>query len=196
MMKRIVVLLLAALLTAGCVFRLQKPENAPVVVVDSDPTEAPATEAPAAASVDAPDEAQAIHFRFSTKDLDGNGVDESIFTGYDLIMINFWAYWCGPCIGELPELERIHEAYPNVLLLGVMVDLSDPAASRAAIEDAGVTYPILDLSDDDLLTLANASPYIPMTFFLAPDGTVLSTEPYIGSRDYASWAAIVEQYLP
>lgn len=199
-MKRMLVLLLAALLLTGCVFRIQRPEDAPVVV-DSAPTAAPATEAPVTAApaaevTAAPDEALAVNFRFSTRDLDGNDVDESIFSGYDLVMINFWAYWCGPCIGELPELERIHETYPNVLLLGVMVDLDDPAASRAAIEGAGVTYPILDLTDGDLMMLASASPYIPMTFFLSPDGAVLSDEPYIGSRDYASWAAIVEQYLP
>lgn len=45
---------------------------------------------------------------FETTDLDGNPVkSEELFAGHKVTMINNWATWCGPCCGELPELEKL-----------------------------------------------------------------------------------------
>ena len=88
-------------------------------------------------------------FSFTTTDLYGNPADDSLFDQYDLIMLNFWAYWCQPCIREIPELEQLHQAFPNVLLLGVIVDDSDMDATLDILENAGVTYPVLSKVQDN-----------------------------------------------
>ena len=41
---------------------------------------------------------------FSTTDLEGNAVDQSMLADYDLTMVNVWATYCGPCISEMPDL--------------------------------------------------------------------------------------------
>ncbi len=169
-MRKIWILLLAALLL-GC-------------------TKTPAATEPEAAQEP---ETAAAAFRFSTTDLDGNPVDESVFQGYDLVMINFWAYWCGPCVAEMPELEQLHQAYPNVLLLGVIIDETDMDETRSLIAQTGVTYPVL-YAKGDLAQLAQDMQYVPTTYFLSPDGTILG-EPAVGSNDLSGWTEIVEGYL-
>ncbi len=75
---------------------------------------------------------------FATYTLTGEVFDSSIFRNYDLVMINLWAEWCGPCMRELPDLEQIHQEYPNVLLLGAYCD-DDNAAALQAAQQNGVT---------------------------------------------------------
>lgn len=137
--------------------------------------------------------AQQKLFSFRTTDLDGNPVDESVFEDYDLVMLNFWAYWCQPCVMEIPELEKLHQEYPNVLLLGVIVDDSDMDQTNTILENAGVTYPVL-YPEGDLATLAEKCQYIPTTFFLKPNGMLIG-EPVIGSNDYDGWKKTVEGLL-
>ncbi len=132
-------------------------------------------------------------FSFRTTDLDGNPVDESIFEEYDLIMLNFWAYWCSPCVQEMPELEKLHRDYPNVLLLGVIVDDSDMEKTLSIMKDTGITYLVL-YPDGDLAKLAAKCQYIPTTFFLRPNGMLIG-EPVIGSNDYNGWKKKVEGLL-
>ncbi len=185
-MKRILIGLLTVLLLLGCALKTpdeQATATEPVI----EATPAAATDEPGTESV------REKQFHFSTTDLDGNAVDESIFDGYDLVMLNFWAYWCGPCVREMPELEQLHQAYPNVLLLGVIVDESDMDETRAIIKNAGVTYPVL-YPEGDLAKLAQNCQYIPTTFFLKPNGMLID-QPTVGSNDLAGWTRMVEGYL-
>ena len=133
------------------------------------------------------------NFPFSTTDLDGNPFDQDCFQDYDLIMLNFFTYWCGPCIGEFPELEQIHQNYPNVLLLGITIDNDDMSQVRAAVDSGGITYPVL-LPAGGLLYLGNQCQYIPTTYFLSPEGEILG-DPIVGSNDYNGWSQVIESYL-
>ena len=58
---------------------------------------------------------------FSTIDRDGNSYDESVFSGNELTLINFWEPWCGPCVGEIPDLQELYEEYKDdgLLIIGV-----------------------------------------------------------------------------
>lgn len=130
---------------------------------------------------------------FSTVDLDGNPVDSEQFSEYDLILMNFWAYWCGPCVAEMPDLEKLHREYENVLFLGVSVDNLVPEETQLAVEQTGVTYPIL-LPDETLSQIADAQPYIPFTHFYRPDGTQIGTA-VIGAKSYDDWKRLIDLYL-
>lgn len=62
----------------------------------------------------------------------------------EVVLINFWATWCGPCRQEMPALNKIHEQYRRAgfTLLGVNID-DDPAAARDMARKLGVGFPVL-----------------------------------------------------
>jgi peroxiredoxin len=61
-----------------------------------------------------------------------------------VIMVNFWATWCGPCRQEMPALNALYEKYRHAgfVLLGVNVD-AEPANAARMVDRLKVTYPIL-----------------------------------------------------
>ena len=130
---------------------------------------------------------------FSGTTLDGDPIDQTIFESYDLIIVNCWAEWCGPCVGELPELERIHQEYPNVLILGVLSGTDSVRNAKDTLKSAGVTYPTLEASGK-LAALSRRSQYIPATYFFDNEGHEIGS-PIIGSQDYEGWKATVEEFL-
>ncbi|WP_111641636.1 TlpA family protein disulfide reductase [Marinimicrobium alkaliphilum] len=61
-----------------------------------------------------------------------------------VVMINFWASWCPPCLQEMPLLDEIYQRYQpaGFNLLGINVE-QDTAAAEALLEELGVSFPIL-----------------------------------------------------
>src|SRR5512139_1896717 len=91
--------------------------------------------APAQAPVPAPD--------FSLAARDGGNVQLSSLRG-QVVMINFWATWCGPCRQEMPLLEQLHAKYEPLgfTLLGVNVE-PDSAEAEKWLKSVPVSFPIL-----------------------------------------------------
>lgn len=112
---------------------------------------------------------------FSTEDLDGNAVDESIFADYDITMVNTWATWCGPCVGEIPELEELHQQLPdNVNIISICMDAADEAeTAKKILSDGGVTFQTLvgnkGLEDAFLNHLTG----YPTTVFVDKEGNIV-----------------------
>ena len=131
---------------------------------------------------------------FAAQDAFGNTVSQENWANYDLIMLNFWATWCPPCIRELPELQLLHEAYGErgLLLLGVLTDGKTEDA-LPLIEQFGLSYSIFT-AEGDLKQFSRSVQAVPTSFFLSPSGEELMK--VVGSRDYKGWAEIVEDLLP
>lgn len=187
--KLFCLLLVLALLVSGCRSNAQKP----------DATAAPANDAsaaPAAETTAAPAETTAeaapeqTGFVFSTTDRDGNAWDQTAFADNRIVMVNFFEPWCGPCVSEMPELERLYQDYKDkgVLLLGVY-------ATEEGVEDVlaqtGVTYPILHYTEAfDVFQTG----YVPTTVFFSSTGEIVG-DTEIGAHSYDEWAAILDGLL-
>jgi len=80
---------------------------------------------------------------FTLKSRSGKNIKLSELRG-DVVMLNFWASWCGPCRQEMPLLEKIHKKYKRLgfTLLGVNVE-ENSAAAKNYLKDVKVTFPIL-----------------------------------------------------
>ncbi len=80
---------------------------------------------------------------FTLKSRSGKNIKLSELRG-DVVMINFWASWCGPCRQEMPLLEKIHKKYKRLgfTLLGVNVE-ENTSAAKNYLKDVRVTFPIL-----------------------------------------------------
>jgi len=80
---------------------------------------------------------------FALKSSSGENMRLSEFRG-DVVMINFWATWCGPCRQEMPLLDELYTRYERVgfNLLGVNID-DDSRRAMQMIEELGVNFPVL-----------------------------------------------------
>ena len=80
---------------------------------------------------------------FTLTDANGQPVTLSELRG-QVVMINFWASWCGPCREEMPLLEQIHQRYEPLgfTLLGINVE-QDSTDGKAFLKDRPVSFPVL-----------------------------------------------------
>lgn len=80
---------------------------------------------------------------FTLTDANGKAVTLSDLRG-QVVMINFWASWCGPCRQEMPLLEQIHQRYERLgfTLLGVNVE-ENSADGQAFLKERPVSFPVL-----------------------------------------------------
>ena len=76
------------------------------------------------------------------KDLDGKELTLQAYKG-KVVLLNFWATWCGPCRAEIPGLIQLQEAYKDRLqIIGMDVDDTDADRLRAFVKDKGINYPV------------------------------------------------------
>jgi cytochrome c biogenesis protein CcmG/thiol:disulfide interchange protein DsbE len=98
-------------------------------------------------------------------------LSEHLATDGRPVIINLWASWCGPCREEMPALDSVAAANPEVFLIGVAVD-DDPTAARDFAAEIGVSY-ALAIDEDDAVGSRYPSPGLPATFFVGEDGQVV-----------------------
>lgn len=74
-------------------------------------------------------------FSSSTVDLEGNPISLAEYRG-KVVLLDFWAVWCGPCLGEIPRIKRVYEKYHDngFEVIGVSMD-EDEAVLRAYIHE-------------------------------------------------------------
>ena len=109
---------------------------------------------------------------FTIKDLDGKDVSLTSFKG-KVILLNFWATWCGPCKAEIPGFVELQSAYKNdLVVVGYSVD-DKPAQARAFANEFKMNYPIL-LGDgrEDVQDAFGPIWGIPASFLISRDGRV------------------------
>ena len=80
------------------------------------------------------------------KDVNGKELSLEAYKG-KVVLLNFWATWCGPCRAEIPSLIRIQEAYKDRLqIIGMDVDDDDQEQLREFVKDQGINYPVATTS--------------------------------------------------
>jgi peroxiredoxin len=89
-----------------------------------------------------------------------------------VVMVNFWATWCGPCREEMPQLNRLYQKYKGAgfVLLGVNVD-DDTRKAADVAGKLGVTFPVLLDTDKTVSKLYDLST-MPSTVLIDRDGKV------------------------
>jgi cytochrome c biogenesis protein CcmG/thiol:disulfide interchange protein DsbE len=101
--------------------------------------------------------------------LRGEAVGGDSYRG-EVVVVNFWASWCGPCRREQPGLQSLHEGYGGrgVQFLGIDFK-DDPAAARTYLAEFGVTYPSV-ADPSGRLAHEFGVPYLPATILVDPSG--------------------------
>lgn len=111
---------------------------------------------------------------FTIKDMNGRDVKLSDFKG-KVILLNFWATWCGPCKVEIPGFVELYNGYKDkgFVVLGVSTDDSAEQLRKFS-RDMKITYPVLVGNDRSDITDDAYGPMwgIPVSFLIGKDGTI------------------------
>lgn len=110
---------------------------------------------------------------FDGKDLSGKPISADALKG-KVVLINFWATWCGPCRKEIPDLIALQEQFRDKLqVIGVSVDTpGSEEAVRAFTQQFKFNYPVM-MGDINMQRRFGGITGIPATFIINPDGRMV-----------------------
>ena len=133
-----------------------------------------------------PDDVQATGkpapLHFTLKDMNGADVKLASFKG-KVILVNFWATWCGPCKAEIPSLVELQHQYgDDLVILGVSVD--DPVEKmRPYAAQYKINYPLLvGEGRDDVQDAFGPLAGIPVSVIIGRDGRIAKKHSGIATK--------------
>jgi thiol-disulfide isomerase/thioredoxin len=139
---------------------------------------------PSGSKLSCPVDAKPANLDFTIKDHTGAEVSLSSFKG-KVLLINFWATWCGPCKVEIPHFVEFQERYgaEGLQLVGISVD--DTAEKMAPyVRDLKMNYPVLQgLSRDDVQDAYGPIVGIPVSVLISRDGKICARHTGLTSKD-------------
>jgi thiol-disulfide isomerase/thioredoxin len=125
-------------------------------------------------------------------------VDGQAFTPKTLagkvVVVNFWATWCKPCLKEIPDLSRVYARYKDrgLVLIGVMSDNPGNCELLNFRSDNDMSYPVVRGSFDIVEAFHEPSA-LPTTFVYNKRGKEVYS--HIGPLDESTLSRLVEKYL-
>ncbi|MCD2493439.1 TlpA family protein disulfide reductase [Lacrimispora sp. NSJ-141] len=179
---------------AGCGAKRAEPETAKE---ETRSTEEKGTEA-SESSEEETAEASPLFGSFTSETLDGEAVDQEIFSGADLTMVNIWGTFCGPCISEMPDLGEISEEYKDkgVQVIGIVSDVVE-AKDETALEivnTTGADYTHIVVSKDLYLGYLQEVQVVPTTVFVDKEGKQVGSAQY-GAKSKEKWEEAINELL-
>lgn len=131
---------------------------------------------------------------FKLQTTDGKTVQLKDLQG-QVVMINFWATWCGPCRKEMPALSQIYDDYKNAgfTLLGVNLD-QEASEALAYLQKAPVSFPVLLDSKGQVADLYGNTA-MPSSYFIDKQGRLAEVHQGYRPGDEEQYRTIIKQLL-
>jgi thiol-disulfide isomerase/thioredoxin len=153
-------------------------------------TPAAANNTPQAAATAQDLAAAAVVPDFTVTTLDGQTLHLSDLRG-QVVVVDYWATWCGPCRVAMPHLQKLHDNYKSqgVTVLALSVDQKGPAVVQPFIKQRGFTFPVAMANQKSASAFGDFTS-IPTTVIVRPDGRVHTT--LTGVYPYEEYVAAVQ----
>lgn len=131
-----------------------------------------------------PADAKPANLDFTMKDIEGKDVSLQSFKG-KVILLDFWATWCGPCKVEIPHFIEFQKKYGEKGFQVVGISVDDPVDKLAPyVKEMGMNYPVLQgLGHDDVQDAYGPILGIPVSVLISRDGKICSTHTGLTGKD-------------
>ena len=112
----------------------------------------------------------------------------------NVVLVNVWATWCGPCRLELPVVQRMYDRYSdrNFVVVAVNID-ADRKRIEPFMKRYNISLPIYYASPEDAGQMTALG--IPSTFLIGPDRTLLDNQVGYSPEVEGKWKQIIEKHL-
>ena len=132
---------------------------------------------------------------FALPDVHGETVALDAFDG-DVVVLDFWALYCRPCIVAMPDVQRLHEAFADEDVHVLSINLDEPGTDRSArvgrfARVRGLSFPML--LDNGTVGWAYGARRIPYVVVIGRDGTIAAV--HRGATDHRAVRRSVERAL-
>ena len=105
-------------------------------------------------------------------DINGAPVDRSQWAG-KVVLVNFWATWCGPCRDEMPDLVALQQHYRDELVIvGLSIDEGPIGEVRDFVKEFSVNYPVAVVGEPVVRAFGGVQ-VVPATFVVDPEGRIV-----------------------
>ena len=193
MKKKILILGMALMLAAGisACNASSKTSSSEATTTESKQADAKAEDSKQAES----DKEDKKFPEFTAKTVSGEDISSDLFKESKLTVVNVWGSWCGPCVQEIPELQKLYESMKDkdVNVIGLAQDAgTDLDADKEIIDKNKVTYQNIvpeGATEDFVMSLMA----FPTTFFVDSDRNIVGV--IQGGRNLEAFTAAVEGVL-
>lgn len=147
----------------------------------------------AACRADGPPATEQAAPAWKLRDLDGREVSSEQFEG-KVLVVDFWATWCGPCISEIPGYVALQKKYgpEGLAIVGISVDQKAAAEVKKFAEAKGINYTIV-MADGDVTGAFGGVEVIPTTFLIGRNGKIVHQKK--GAMAHEAYEKLVVQAL-
>ncbi len=131
-----------------------------------------------------PADAKPANLDFTMKDVEGKDVSLQSYKG-KVILLDFWATWCGPCKVEIPHFIEFQQKYGPKGLQVVGVSVDDPVDKLVPyVKEMGMNYPVLQgLGHDAVQDAYGPILGIPVSVMISRDGKICATHTGLTGKD-------------
>jgi len=135
---------------------------------------------------------------FELDRLDGSSLRLSDHVGEEVVLLDFWATYCDPCLLAMPELDRLHRKYraSGFLVLGISTDGPDSVARvRSEVARLDVEFPILLDQETRVVSMYNPRASAPFSVLIGLDGRVIEQKEGYATGDAEALERAVQRAL-